>query len=215
MINPASITFDPAAHAYTLAGNPVPSVTSVMEAEGLSGNAYWKEEHRNRGTAVHTIIHLLTRRAWSAGRTAEQIVADSAWDPVRTAPGLVPYGFAAAQYLADSGITPLLAETRVASVIYQIAGTFDFLGALPDGRTIIVDWKSGTPQSAVWIQLNLYALLAAEARGLKVDLLTAVHVKPDGTYKAHPPRPVGGIDLAVGLAAVSLYKWRLANRMLN
>jgi hypothetical protein len=53
-----------------------------------------------------------------------------------------------------------------------------------------------------------------ESFGLKVDLRTVVWVKPDGSYKMAVPRPAGGTDLAVGISAINVYRWRVANRMM-
>ena len=209
MIATERIVFQAEPHAYTLDGSDVPSITTVLECEGLSGNGngYWKEEHRQRGTAVHRVCLLLGKRPWR-GKTAGEIIENSLWDPLTTHPTLVPYGFALAQWYVDSGFRPELTERPVASLKFGIAGTLDQWGGMPSGEKVLVDFKSGQPTPAANIQTALYAMLLEETLGLKTDQRVVLWLKPDGTYKAFPPRPAGGMDLAIGQAAVSLYHWR-------
>ena len=216
MIDPHRLTFDPHEHRYTLDGNDVPSVTAVLSAEGLSGdgNGFWKEEHRKRGTAVHQIALLISKRQIT-GNTAEEIINNSLWSPEGTRPAsLIPYGYALAEYLHASGFRPEIAETSVCSAKLGIAGTLDAWGKLPDGSTLLVDYKSGNPTAAADIQSALYCALLEEALGIKSDHRVIVWLNPDGTYKAFPPRPPGGADLAIGVAAISLYHWRKRHSML-
>ncbi len=213
MIITERITFDSEKHAYHLDGNPVPSITEILSHEGLSGdgNGFWRPEHRDRGTAVHKICSLVSSRL--RGSTAEEIVWNSRWDPHTTNPTLIGYGYAAAKWYADSGFQPELIERAVASTSLQIAGTLDQWGLLDSLRTL-VDFKSGQPQPAANIQTAIYARCLEETLGYQTDQRIVVWLRADGTYKAFPPRPSGGIDLSIGIAAVSLYHWRRQNRML-
>jgi hypothetical protein len=210
------IDFEPESHTYEVDGTEVPSVTQVLSSEGLSGNGngYWKEEHRLRGTAVHKVALLLTKRPIK-GRTREEIVDGSLWDPRTTAPILVPYGLACAAYLSDSGFRPEHIELPVASLKLGVAGTLDAWGKMPDGRRTIVDWKSGQPGAAADVQTAGYAVLLEESRGLQTDQRVVVWLQSSGDYKAYPARPAGGQDLAIWMAAVNLYKWRQAHKLLG
>lgn len=208
------IEFSADDHKYLLNGNQVPSVTTVMEAEGLSGCPFWKEEHRNRGTAVHKVALLLGKRP-IRGSTVEEIVANSAWDPALTHPAIVPYGLSVARYYLESGLRPELVEQPVGSLKLQLCGTLDLLGRTPEGKRRLVDFKSGQPQPAADIQTALYATCLEETLGIKTDERTVVWLKPDTTYKQFPPRPAGGVDLSIGMCAVNLYHWRAANKKLG
>ncbi len=215
MITANRIQFSLADHTYLLDGQPVGSVTQILSSEGLSGdgNGYWKEEHRLRGSKVHQIALLIGTRV--RGATAEEIIENSRWDPLTTHPTLVPYGYALAQWYADSGFQPVLTEQIVASARFQVAGTLDQWGLL-DGLRTLVDFKSGAPTAAANLQLAVYAMLLEETLGVEyeTDQRIVVQIKPDGSYKSYPPRPARGIDLGVACAAVSVYNWRKANRML-
>lgn len=206
---------DKGQHEYLLNGQPAVSVTTVMSSEGLSGSAFWKEEHRNRGTAVHRIAEIVTSRQWSGG-TVDEIIANSRWDPNKTAPVLIPYGRAMAQYLLDSQFRPEHTELPVGSLRYRLCGKLDSWGTIPTGQKMLIDWKSGEPQASAWpVQTSLYAALLEESYGLKTDLCTVIWLRADGTYKALPPIEPKGQPLAIGFCAVNLYHWRAANRMLG
>ena len=208
-----NIDFYPDEHRYAVDGVDTQSVTQVLQAEGLGGSQFWSEDDRRRGTAVHRIA-LLIGSSPIRGKSVEEIVFNSPWDPQTTAPVLVGYGFAVARFYLESGVRPRLIEKPVASRRHGIAGTLDGFGDLPSGQSLLWDFKSGQPQPAAWVQTALYAMCLEESFGLKVDLRTVVWVKPDGSYKMAVPRPAGGTDLAVGISAINVYRWRVANRMM-
>jgi hypothetical protein len=201
-------------HTYTLNGTEVPGVTEIMEAEGLSGCAFWKEEHRNRGTAVHRIALLINSRPWR-GSTVEEIVANSRWDPSKTHPKIVGYGYAMASYLLDSGFRAELVEQPVGSTRHGICGTLDIWGTLPSGERVLPDIKSGQPQEAAHVQTALYDLCLEETLGLKTDKRFALWLKPDRSYKVALPKLAPGVYTNAGICAVNLFKWRQQFRMLG
>jgi hypothetical protein len=207
------IGFDPAAHRYTLDGQPAVSVTQVLQAEGLTGNRWWTEASRDRGTKVHRIALLLSHGA--GGSTPEEIIANSRWNPETTHPTLVPYGLGCVNFYHKTGLKPVLVEERVASRKFQICGTFDLLAELPNGATLLVDFKTGEPEDAAACQVQLYAMCLEETYGLKPDLVTIVELKSDGKFKMWPPKPPGGEDLAIGCQAINLYNWRKAHQKLG
>lgn len=211
---PVQFFDDRGQHEYAVHGNVRPSVTTILEAEGLSGCAFWKEEDRRRGSAVHKIALIIGKRP-IRGRTVEEVIANSNWDPTKTGPALVGYGYAVARWYLDTGFQPVLVEEPVASDIWQICGTLDVWGFLPDGRRLLPDFKSGEPQAAAWVQTALYAMLVEETYGLQTDLRMPVWLKRDGSYKAYPPRPAGGTDLIIGQNAINLWRWRRQYGMLG
>lgn len=210
MIAADQIQFDPASHRYWLAGEETPSTTQALEAEGLHGNDWWTDAARKRGTAVHQIALLVSHGA--KGRTVEEVVERSQWDPFGTAPFLVPYGMACVQYYVDTGIEPMLVEERVASLRFRLCGTLDMYGRMPNGKMRLTDYKSGEPQPSAEIQTNLYAMQLEEAYGLKTDEIAIVWLMRDGRYRARISTP-GGEALAIGQMAVNLYHWRRKHRM--
>jgi hypothetical protein len=214
-VTPSSfkVTFEEEGHAYTLNGEPAPSVTGMLSAEGMSDYSWCDESDQRRGQAVHRLAHLVSRD-WR-GSTVQEVVNNSGWDEAKTTPKkLVGYGYAAAKFLVETGFRPTLVEQPVGSLRLGICGTPDAYGTLPSRVTLLPDYKSGTPLPAVWIQLNLYAYMLEETFGIKTDQVAPVHLKADGSYKLWPPQPAGGNNLTVGISLVNVYKWRKQHGML-
>lgn len=203
------IDFEPRDHTYRLNGQPADGTTDILEAEGMSGCVYYREEHRQRGSAVHKIALLLSHRI--RGGSPEEIVANSPWDPAKTSPALVGYGMAVAKFYHKERVRPALVEQPVGSLLWWICGTLDLHGELPNGTRVLVDFKSGQPQPAAVIQTALYAMQLEETFGLKTDLMMVVWVQPDGDYKITAKIPPGGNNLVIGQSAINLYRWRKAN----
>jgi hypothetical protein len=97
----------------------------------------------------------------------------------------------AVRFLDEWKPETLLTETVVASREWGYAGTFDLLMRLPDGRTVLADWK--TTRSGIWgetaLQLGAYAnaniYLDADdtehpVEGLHIDTGMAVWIRGDG-----------------------------------
>lgn len=110
---------------------------------------FLKERHKaardkaaSRGTSIHTL--------------AEQLVAGHEVDVPEELAGHVE---ACARFLDDWRIAPVIVERPVASRKWWYSGTPDLVGDLPDGRRVIVDYKSG--RSGIWgetaLQLAAYA----------------------------------------------------------
>ena len=207
------ITFDHSDHTYTLNGVEKPSVTTVIGAEGITDYGYADESDRQRGSYVHEIAAMVARN-WK-GSTVEEIVANSRWDPSGTREDLVGYGYGAAKFVLESGFRPVLLEQVVGSEKLGICGTLDAYGPEASKLNWLVDFKSGAPQEGAHIQTALYAYCLEETLGHKTDQRVVVWLKKDGEYKlAGPPRPAGGVDLAVGMAVCTVYRWRKNYRLL-
>jgi hypothetical protein len=207
------IDFSDDPHQYWVNSSEVPSVTQVLEAEGLNSFEWCTERDKIRGSRVHRIAQLLASSPIK-GTTVDEIIANSRWAPEDTAPTLVGYGRSCAKFLLESGIKPLLVEQRVGSLRLNLAGTLDLFGEMPDRTKRLIDFKSGQPQEAANIQTALYAELLKETLGMDTDSRAVVWLMADGNYKAFPTRPAGGADLYIGMDAVALYHWRRKYRQL-
>lgn len=98
-------------------------------------------KRQNIGSAVHAAIE-----SWQGG---EPVVEDL---------DLLPYIAAAVSYLDEQTTEVLEQEATVFSRQYLYAGTLDAIATLKDGRTAVVDWKTGKaiyPEAA--LQLCAYA----------------------------------------------------------
>jgi hypothetical protein len=99
-------------------------------AELINHLASAAERRRNaaavRGTKIHSF--------------AEKMVHGEAVDVPEE---LAPYVDNCARFMDEWRVAPMLKETIVGSYQWGYAGTFDLVGALPDGRRILWDYKTG------------------------------------------------------------------------
>src|SRR5262249_27764492 len=135
---PGSIlTFDPEAHVYRVDGAPVPSVTELLEAAGISPD--YSKVHpaglrhaRLRGIHVHLCCDL-------------DDADDLDWSSVH--PEAVGYVQAWRAFKADYGYHPLASQVILYHPTYGYAGTTDSVGDL-DGYVTIVERKATAKMAA-------------------------------------------------------------------
>lgn len=175
-------------HIYAVKGQPVPSVTTII-------NDVFPELYANthtfaleRGSAVHRAMHLHV-----------QGLLDEA--------SLTPYteGFVRAgqKFLAESDIEIYATEEIVYNTDWGYAGTLDVRGVM-DGAKVIVDWKTGNPG---W-QGGLQTAAHAAALGIpRTYGRMCVWLREDGSYKAIEYTDEG-TDLQDFLAALRVYNRR-------
>ncbi|WP_413800114.1 hypothetical protein [Streptomyces iranensis] len=158
-------------HAYTLDGEPVTGVTSLISG-GLPKPALapWAA----KSAARYAVDNWRALAPLVASGEAE-----AAFDEIRRAPfrernaaaargtevhryanalsrdedaevpdELFGYVAACADFLDDWGVTPLLTEAMVGSRIHQYAGTLDLVAKLPGGEVALFDYK--TAASGIW-----------------------------------------------------------------
>lgn len=148
------LAFDPAAHAYTVAGQRIPSVTEILKWCRVSTdfdalpNREAIERARDRGTALHADAHALDD-------------GDLDWSTVHDE--VKPYLQAWEAFKADKAAKPLSRERRVYDRVLNVAGTLDgifevYLSQVP----VLIDLKTGDPASAA-AQYQTAAYLLAYA----------------------------------------------------
>lgn len=183
------LTFDPDAHRYAWCGKPVPNVTSVLSVVGMGEFGYVSEDvlrfARDRGRAVHA--------ATALDDMAE--LDESSVDPIA-----VPYLDAWRKFRRETGFTPTAIEQKVYHKIYRYAGTLDREGVFGDAD-VLLDIKTGTPQRSTGPQTAAYLA----ARGGK-RARYAVFLQQNGKYNLVPHKDRN--DLAVFLAALTIYNWK-------
>lgn len=185
------VTFDPAAHTYTVDGKPVPSVTQLVAPLGADyddpEDDYLElavEAAADRGTAMHAYLaHRLT------GGAPEDFELPDAY---------APYAEAVELFLSEHRIEPFVIEQPMGAPSY--AGTPDLVADF-DGTLAILDYKfvSSVAKSRVSAQLGGYSLLCGENM-LYPDALYAVQFLPDGAYRLYP------VDVGQALAAFHVCK---------
>lgn len=200
------LSFDPGSHTYAFCGHVIPGVTRVLDQLGTYAGI---PEHVLRakadlGDAVHYATELHDRKAL---------------DVESLPPLVVPYHQAYMRFLDETGFCPFAIEPQLYSHRWKYAGTPDRVGRFTKLRGIwknqgcLVDLKTTwRVMAAVGPQTAAYTLAwneqpsAVLAGRPKVSHRFALMLRPDGTYSLEACRDPS--DLAVFLAALTLYNWK-------
>jgi len=159
--------YDKDKHEYTLDGKVLPTVTQILKEVGLIDTTWFTESATMRGTDVHKMCHFYDESDLDESQVPEDLKGYlEAWKKFKSDMCLV---FTAIE-------VPLYSET------YQYAGTPDRLGT-SFGKGILIDIKSGIPQSWVRYQLAAYDILAGNSN---VRERWCVQLKPDGNFSIMP-----------------------------
>lgn len=228
------LTFNPGNHTYRLDGRPVPGVTTILGCLDKPAIPRWAAgqvaEHvadhpdaveHLRGLGRGPLVAALKAIPWQKRDTAgargttlhdhaERILRGEPFE-LPTDDPLLPVVEAAAEFMDDWHIRPVLIEAPVASRTHSYAGTLDLIAhyVRPDTGhegVGIFDWKSGKaiyPEYA----LQLAAYSGAEFHGLhgdehpvpQVDAAFGVQIRADG-YDVHELR--SGPDVFAAFLAV-------------
>lgn len=195
----AGIEFDPAAHRYRVAGQFVPSVSTILKAAltfaGVPEDVL--ELALQRGTAVHRAVEL------DVLGTLDEATVD---------PRVAPYLAQWRKFCRDSGWQPIAPEVRCASARYGYAGTLDQVGRLPrtPGRTALLDLKtSATAPITVGPQTAGYEQAVRETYPNEswaygpIDRYALLLTRD--TYRLVPL--TNPADIAVFTSALTLWRW--------
>jgi hypothetical protein len=189
-------------HVYSVKGERVPGVTSVLAAERLIDARFFTEESRHRGTAVHAAVE----------QDERQILDEAFLDP-----RILGYLEGWRAFVRDKtyktatlpilGDLAFLAEVRMLSKVLGVAGTADGIGTMKGitGLTL-VDVKSGVPSPATSLQTAAYAALFHELTGQIIAARYAVEVRANGTYRLHRYQDMS--DIHVFKSILNLHRWR-------
>src|SRR5690348_14174295 len=149
------LQFDEVKHEYTLGGNPLPGVTTVLkplaEAEYRAVDRETMERAALLGKAVHKLIELDL-----AGTLDEDNLSDQ----------LRPYLAQWRQFRALSGFEMFSSERPVHSTRYGFAGMLDLSGMLNDRYCIIDAKRTAVVPCTAGPQTAAYALAVAERDAL-------------------------------------------------
>ena len=166
------LTFDEERHAFFWKGQPTPSITQVLKAEGCIDDQWYTEEGRVRGTYVHFATELHDRAP------ERQIQID---------PALEGYYQAYLRFKQDTGFLPIpeLIEAKLYSAAYDFAGIPDRAGLL-NGNKVIIDLKTGAvDEEVVKLQTAAQEILMAEHGPFSARY--ALQLKTDGSYRLFGP----------------------------
>lgn len=188
------ITFDPVAHAYTVDGRPVPSVTQCLDwlVDWSMVPPALLEYKSALGTAVHEMVHLACR---------------DELDEADLDPALQPYLVQWRKFVAESGYTVLQSEL-VVSHPTGFAGTLDLvLGrvARTKLKRFVCDIKTAKAIPATVGAQTIGYAEAYKSMGGSYDGRKVLRLWPDG-YKLDDLNDPA--DWSVFLSALNLWKWR-------
>lgn len=191
------MTYDPEAHAYTVDGRRVPSVTEIAgvltAAKYAAMNPAILEQAKRRGTEVHELCEMI----------------DCGVDPeeLDVAPELVGYVNAYLAFLRDWSPEWLFIEKPVFT--YGYAGRADRIGII-DGKNVVVDIKTTANMDrlsklALIVQLYGYADAWEQMGNAEVNRSFGVQLKRDGTYTLHESDKIREKYLPAGMPLDGLF----------
>lgn len=219
MNDPHGLVFRPGNHSYRLDGQHVSGVTTIISnglpkkalmywsaktvAEWVAGNPDLTEDMKRLGGFGPTVA-FLKEIPWQKRDTAAVRGTDvhalaerlSRGEEVEVPEHLSGYVAACVDFLDDWGLEPILTERPCASRKWRHAGTFDFIGRVRDGRTLIGDWK--TAASGIWPETCLQ--LAAYRH-------SEFYVDTEGNEQPMPPTD-GAIGVHLRDDGYSVYEMR-------
>lgn len=177
--------FDPSSHKYFIDEVEVPSVTQVLVESGMIDTAFYDEEGKKRGSAVHQACHYLD---------------EDDLDLETLSPELRPYVDAYVSFKDETGFVPTLIEHQVYDRIYGFAGTLDRTGTMK-GKNVLLDIKTGSVAPFAAIQTAAYQVTLGGH-----NHRFALQLKPDGTFKLLEFDDIN--DESVFLSALAVVKWK-------
>lgn len=191
--------FDPERHLYLFQGRPVPSVTQVLHAAGLSADySTVAPEVLERKRVIGEYVHKAT-----------QYLDEGCLDLGTIDPEIRPYLAAYQQFIDESGFRPGLVEQRLVGNVSGMlcGGTVDREGTMA-GKLWIIDLKCIErlyPSFA--LQTAGYGLLLPKPVVPPFRYTRAVlQLKPNGSYKLTTYDDPADFDVFRAALAVTVWK---------
>lgn len=183
--NNARLVFEPDGHTYSVDGRELMSVTTIINAAGLSAYDMIPKENLAFACARGTLAHKITEYV-DAG-IYDKRSADAITDDVKERYGIDCDfdGFARAYRAFLSAYNPEweIKETGFYSERWRYAGTPDRVGVI-GGQRYLIDIKSGIDAPTAGIQLAAYAHLFNEIVPPKdrIQRKFVLFLRNDGTF---------------------------------
>lgn len=182
------LQFDESKHCYTLNGNPLVSVTTVIR-DVLKGESTWtgNQQSMDFGTCVHKTLELLDQNKLD---TFDKRITTyvEAWE----------------KFKKDYKIKWMECEKQCASEIHGFAGTVDRIAGIGD-EIAVIDLKTGKSYKEYVLQTSAYEILVNEFFARKVHKRYCVMLSKDGYEVEEHTNPN---DKEVFLACLKVWKWR-------
>jgi len=211
---PSVLEFEASTHVYRVNGQPVPSVTQLLDDAGLAPDY---------STIPPAVLQHARQRGIHVDQCVELLDADDLdWRTVH--PEAMPFLEGWMRFKDYEGFTPLASQVPLFNPQHGFAGTLDSVGVLPGGHPVIIERKTTARMSATYaLQTAGYALdgmwFAPPGGGVLAPVpwerpaRLGVQLKRDGTYQLF--RYDDPEDYRAFLGVVALGKWRGARRALQ
>lgn len=157
-------------HRYVVAGEEIPSVTTVLSAQGIGADFTMVDEAtlefaKNRGVAVHAAVQFLLEDRLDWSTVDERIV---------------PYLQAFERFRKATGFEPIEVEQPLFDPGLRIAGTPDMWGWMGN-RRVVVDLKATAAlHPGNRIQVAGYQRMIHVARKQRIDGRYLLQLRKDG-----------------------------------
>lgn len=190
-------TIDRKKHTYMFNSKTIPSVTQILNSEGLI------EKHMDNKALAWYML-----KGKYLHQTIEMYLQGNL-DEDNLDPRLDIAGFK--KFLTESDLNISGYETPYYHPQYLYAGTPDLWGVL-DGKMTVIDIKSGSPAKWHALQLAAYVELM---RGYGINIQTRANLYLNGEKYKFVPLPVIDLqkDLSVFLSALTVYQWKINNNV--
>ena len=180
-------------HTYWEGTIRYPSVTEILQAEGLVDTTWFDEWSRTKGTYVHRAIEL-----YNKGELLEKDLDER----------LAPYLDAWRRFKENSDIDIIDSELVVYSEIWQYAGTLDIFCRI-NRENSIIDLKSGAVNAVTALQLAGYAMTFDNYYCIKLYGLSLKGGRPSIVAFTDPA------DFTIFQAIVGIYHYKLNNGIIK
>lgn len=185
------LKFNPEEHLFTFKDRVVPNVTGILSRAGMIQKAWYTEEARDRGSAVHKACHY-----YDDGVLDMDSIDSEYW----------PYIEAYQLFLSENKVVWHLIEHYVFDPDLWFAGILDREGIV-NKKPYIVDLKTGKPEDWAKLQTMAYKHARATDAGRRV-----LELKKNGKYKFHPPYENDRDDMLNFKAALTVANWKERNK---
>ena len=183
----SELQFDPEKHEYRHEGKRLISVTQALS---LVDSRPKDEYFLRRGQLIHLACEYYDRDELDEASVDSEIM---------------PYLNSYRLFLTETGFTPRWIESRHFHPVYQYAGTIDRMGTL-NGKTVLIDLKSGAPADVDELQLAAYWGLVKDQ--ITNPLCFDLYLRDDGgmpkLVEVKRPR----ILFETFLAVLKIQRWR-------
>lgn len=168
-------------------------ITRALAISGATDFSFVDEESKWKGSEIHRMIQLYDER-----KLQESTI------PTK----LRGYLAAHKKFMAETGFIPQEIEFKVQDKVLGVRGRLDRAGLMKGKRTI-VDFKSGSINPAVALQLCLGGHLLEMGQWFN---RCAVRLKADGNYGIkYFPLMMWHSDLATAISCVRVARWKIQN----